>query len=296
MPRSRLVLALTARRRRARRHGARRCAADVPVGRTLYKTGPSGRYLVDGDWLFRLDTRGARAAQRLPAQLLDPRLEDRPRCPTRGTPTTTRPRASSGPSAGTARTSSCRPRPAAYSGSCASSRSTTARGCGSTAPDRRERRRLPAVRGHGCPARAARAAASTGSWSASTTGAPRTTSRRMGSATDRHSRRAAGGTTAACCARSTCAASTTSTSRPSRCCPTCRAATCDGTVVVRATVRNFDAVAQRVSVTGTFGTKAVLRRDLHARPRRQARRSPRRCRSPSPSCGRPARRTSTRSS
>ncbi len=30
-------------------------AADVPSNHTLYETGPSGRYLMDGAWLFRLD-------------------------------------------------------------------------------------------------------------------------------------------------------------------------------------------------------------------------------------------------
>ena len=38
-------------------------AADVPSARTLYGDGPAGRYLVDGQWLFRLDRadRGQRA-------------------------------------------------------------------------------------------------------------------------------------------------------------------------------------------------------------------------------------------
>ncbi|HKG64562.1 MAG TPA: glycoside hydrolase family 2 TIM barrel-domain containing protein [Solirubrobacteraceae bacterium] len=37
-------------------------AADVPSAKTLYADGPSGRYLVDGQWLFRLDAadRGVR--------------------------------------------------------------------------------------------------------------------------------------------------------------------------------------------------------------------------------------------
>jgi beta-glucuronidase len=30
-------------------------AADKPSAKTLYYEGPSGRYLMDGDWLFRLD-------------------------------------------------------------------------------------------------------------------------------------------------------------------------------------------------------------------------------------------------
>jgi beta-glucuronidase len=37
-------------------------AADTPTPRTLYRDGPEGRYLMEGDWLFRLDTadRGVR--------------------------------------------------------------------------------------------------------------------------------------------------------------------------------------------------------------------------------------------
>ena len=31
-------------------------AADVPSNKTLYDDGPSGRFLVDGQWLFRLDS------------------------------------------------------------------------------------------------------------------------------------------------------------------------------------------------------------------------------------------------
>ena len=30
-------------------------AADVPSERTLYDDGPGGRFLMDGQWLFRLD-------------------------------------------------------------------------------------------------------------------------------------------------------------------------------------------------------------------------------------------------
>ena len=30
-------------------------AADVPSNKTLYADGPSGRFLMDGGWLFRLD-------------------------------------------------------------------------------------------------------------------------------------------------------------------------------------------------------------------------------------------------
>ena len=56
MPRSRLVLALALAALSAL--AAPAGAADRPSQRTLYETGPSGRYLVDGTWLFRLDPRG----------------------------------------------------------------------------------------------------------------------------------------------------------------------------------------------------------------------------------------------
>jgi beta-glucuronidase len=39
-------------------------AADVPSDRTLYADGPSGRYLMDGQWLFRLDTAGQGMSER----------------------------------------------------------------------------------------------------------------------------------------------------------------------------------------------------------------------------------------
>jgi beta-glucuronidase len=40
-------------------------AADVPSAKTLYADGPSGRYLVDGQWLFRLDAADRGVRQRL---------------------------------------------------------------------------------------------------------------------------------------------------------------------------------------------------------------------------------------
>jgi beta-glucuronidase len=40
-------------------------AADVPSNKTLYADGPSGRYLVDGQWLFRLDPADQGVRQRL---------------------------------------------------------------------------------------------------------------------------------------------------------------------------------------------------------------------------------------
>ncbi|MCW2992113.1 MAG: hypothetical protein JWM73_2707, partial [Solirubrobacterales bacterium] len=50
--RSRIALALSFAAA-ALAAGAPARAADVPSAKTLYETGPSGRYLVDGDWQFR---------------------------------------------------------------------------------------------------------------------------------------------------------------------------------------------------------------------------------------------------
>ena len=66
MPRSRLatiaIAALSCTLLAAPARAARSVKADVPAAGALYDDGPSGRYLVDGTWLFRLDTanRGVR--------------------------------------------------------------------------------------------------------------------------------------------------------------------------------------------------------------------------------------------
>src|SRR5688572_19483257 len=39
-------------------------AADTPSKRTLYKDGPEGRFLMDGEWLFRLDSANQGLRQR----------------------------------------------------------------------------------------------------------------------------------------------------------------------------------------------------------------------------------------
>ena len=203
--------------RAAGRPGARRAGTaaivSTPSRRTLYKDGPTGRYLLDGPWLFRPDPagngdlqgwqsrldRGLVAddrAQRLERQRLEP-VEHAParRLVPQGL-------------------QRCRARPSGLRGSCASSPSTTARTVwlnghliGSTpAPT------CPSS----CACRAAlkrsgvnRLVVRVDNRRDPTDFPPRASTRRA-------SRPAAGGTTAASCARSTCAASTTSTSRPSR--------------------------------------------------------------------------------
>jgi hypothetical protein len=49
-------------------------AADVPSNKTLYADGPSGRFLSDGQWLFRLDARDQGVRQHFERQTLDARL------------------------------------------------------------------------------------------------------------------------------------------------------------------------------------------------------------------------------
>ena len=57
MPR-RLALLLTLTALAVLVPGGAARAADVPSSKTLYADGPSGRYLLDGEWLFRLDAAG----------------------------------------------------------------------------------------------------------------------------------------------------------------------------------------------------------------------------------------------
>ena len=40
-------------------------AADVPSKKTLYSDGPTGRFLIDGRWLFRLDSADQGVRRRL---------------------------------------------------------------------------------------------------------------------------------------------------------------------------------------------------------------------------------------
>src|ERR1700751_3878534 len=49
LPRTLLVMMLTALAAAPIAH------ADVPADKTLYQDGPSGRYLMDGPWLFHTD-------------------------------------------------------------------------------------------------------------------------------------------------------------------------------------------------------------------------------------------------
>jgi beta-glucuronidase len=55
VPRSRLLLAFALSVLAAGAAAVPAQAVDVPSGHTLYETGPTGRYIIDGDWQFRLD-------------------------------------------------------------------------------------------------------------------------------------------------------------------------------------------------------------------------------------------------
>ena len=166
-----LLAAVAARRSsRAAPTGAQAAADGVTRG-TIYQDGPDNRYLLGGEWLFRRDDAGIGLRQAFQRQagrdgwtpLTRPerlerrrqlrRLDDRHRrLVSQGLPPARR--AAPG-----------------WTGSCASSRSTTARACGSTA-SRSAATPAPTCRST-CACRAARsgAPARTGSSSASTTAA-----------------------------------------------------------------------------------------------------------------------------
>ena len=110
-------------------------AADKPAGKTLYHDGPEGRYLLDGTWLFRLDSADQGVKQRFMRATSTDRLDRRSTVPNAWNARRRVERVDGRRrSAGTARTSSCPSADArARTGRSASSRSTTARGCGSTA-------------------------------------------------------------------------------------------------------------------------------------------------------------------
>ena len=57
----------------------------MPSDKTLYADGPSGRFLIDGQWLFRLDAADQGVAPALRAPELDGGLVARRRCRTCGT-------------------------------------------------------------------------------------------------------------------------------------------------------------------------------------------------------------------
>ena len=143
--------------------------ADVPTRQTLYKDGPDGRYLLGGDWLFRLDTEDDGIKERFMRSTSTERLERGRPSRTPGTSATTRRSRWRARSAGTARTSRCPRRRRRWTGSSASSRSTTARGPGSTAA-RSARARAPTSRSSSTCATSS-GAAPTGSSCASTAGA-----------------------------------------------------------------------------------------------------------------------------
>ena len=70
-------------------------AADTPTARTLYEDGPEGRYLMEGDWLFRLDAADRGSAAATTARRARP-AGARSRSRTPGTSATTRWRSMNG--------------------------------------------------------------------------------------------------------------------------------------------------------------------------------------------------------
>ena len=231
---------------------------STPSTKTLYKTGPTGRYLMDGTWLFKLDNHQSGPAARVRASPAG----SRSRSPTPGTSATTARSRSSAASAGIARTSSCPTAAKAaswvvrfesvnYRSKIWLNGKPIGKNRGAYLPFEI---RLPAgllkrggVNRPGHPGRLAAQADRLPALRACRSWA---------------SRRAAGGTTAACCARSTCARSTTSTSTRSSCAPICPCATCQATVTYRVTLRNYGSSA-RAACASARGS-AVAGRHRHA--------------------------------
>ena len=177
-------------------------AADRPKPRPVYRDGPSGRYLLDGNWYSPRRSHRRGHTPRLQRQETSRRLGHDDRAERRRTPATSPTRATWAPCTGTARTSGCRRASAASKWVLPLRvRQLPREGVAERQADRLQRRRLPAVRA--ARARASGGAASTASSCGSTAAARRSTSRRCPSATRARSR-AAGGTTTASCARSTC--------------------------------------------------------------------------------------------
>ena len=79
----------------------------MPSAKTLYEDGPTGRYLIDGQWLFRLDAADQGLRQRFYRQTSHRRLDAGGRPERLERRATTPRRRCAAPSAGTARTSSC---------------------------------------------------------------------------------------------------------------------------------------------------------------------------------------------
>ena len=219
-----------------------------PSARTLYNDGPAGRFLMDGQWLFR-----ARHRQHGRPQASAP--DRRPPAGRRVTVPNAwnaerqlgEPR-SPAASAGTARTSACPAR---------AKRLVLDRAL-----------RVGQLPLEGLAQRQADRHATRGAYLPFEIRLPngllkrggtnrlviRVDSRRLptdfppvGPVGDRARRPAAGGTTAACCARSTCARSTTSTSTPCRSSPTCRAPPARRRSATGSRVRNYGDAARRVA-------------------------------------------------
>ena len=195
---------------------------DTPKAGALYEYGPSGRYLMGGQWLFRRDTTGAGLSQHWQRQAstagwslttVPERLERDRRV--RGLDARRRRLVSQGlPPA--------EQRQALLVGRSLRVGQLPLVGVAQRQAAGLQHRRLPAVRVRD-PGQRAQARRDEPARRARRLAAARARTSRRRATTSRAARSAAGGTTAASCARSTCAASRARTSPPSRSARCCRA-------------------------------------------------------------------------
>ena len=262
MPHLRFVVAVCAPSCRSPSWPRPRTPRTASRSGALYEDGPDGRYLMGGDWLFRLDSADQGLAQRFMRTTSTAgwapdegpqRLERRPTRRTSRWP---------GRSAGTARTSTCPARDKRMSWVAALRVGELPRAVlAQRQADRRQHRRLPAVRDP-APVVAAQAQRRQPARRPRRQPPPPDRLPALGRSRRRTCRPAAGGTTAGSCARSTSARSTASTSTRSSRGPSCRARRCAATVLLRTTVRNAALVVaarprHRAASAGATSTSAA---------------------------------------
>ena len=276
-----LALALTAAAASGPAAHAQVYTPDTPKAGALYANGQNGRYLMGGQWLFRLDPRARASARRGSAR--PPRPAGRSRVSrTPGTPTDESEASMHGgvgwyrkdfklPSSAKQLSWVIRFESVNYRSRVWLNGKPIGSNTGAYLPFEVASR----------PRRSS-AAASTGSSSASTRARTRRRLPAVGRQRRRQRRSAAGGTTAASCARSTCGGSTALDFSPVQVRPVLPCSTCAATIRFRAT-------RAQLRLAGAAGPRhGQLRRPArqprHADPARgaTARRSPAPCASPSP--------------
>ena len=229
---------------------------STPTDKTLYKTGPTGRYLMDGTWLFRLDNHQS-GPQQLESGIAGWKQVTVPNAWNVGDDSAQ----SFLGGVGWYRKDFRLPdgRQAPVVGGALRVGQLPLEGLAQRQADRQEPRRLPALRdppaGGPAQARWRQPPGHPGRLAPQADRLPavRPVDRRA-------SRRAAGGTTAACCARSTCARSTTSTSTRSWCGPTSRAPPARRRSPTASRCATTARAPERVAVSARFGARRISTR------------------------------------